>query len=227
MSPSLELRPPQRRARLRLGRRSGASSRDRDGLSVPLRPAFVLASSPSSLGFTAVSLCPVSDVRLAPATSARGHRQVTSMIVLTSNVPCPSLSLHRSPTLTHPCMLAFQSHPESPPPTSIREHRRRSSRVSVSSPRGCARLSRVSLPRCMLHITLSQADLTGPLSPYLGRIRSMVAVVQVLSSVSVCPGTAHAPVRVDVSSTTKMLRLATLVRLAIIWQSSSSSGSTW
>nr|XP_051207609.1 uncharacterized protein LOC127323539 isoform X2 [Lolium perenne] len=147
MSPSLELRPPQRRARLRLGRRSGASSRDRDGLSVPLRPAFVLASSPSSLGITAVSLCPVSD-----------------------------------------------SHPESPPPTSIREHRRRSSRVSVSSPRG--------------------------------RIRSMVAVVQVLSSVSVCPGTAHAPVRVDVSSTTKMLRLATIVRLAIIWQSSSSSGST-
>nr|XP_051207610.1 uncharacterized protein LOC127323539 isoform X3 [Lolium perenne] len=140
MSPSLELRPPQRRARLRLGRRSGASSRDRDGLSVPLRPAFVLASSPSSLGITA-------------------------------------------------------SHPESPPPTSIREHRRRSSRVSVSSPRG--------------------------------RIRSMVAVVQVLSSVSVCPGTAHAPVRVDVSSTTKMLRLATIVRLAIIWQSSSSSGSTW
>jgi hypothetical protein len=41
MSPSLELRPPQRRARLRLGRRSGASSRDRDGLSVPLRPGVV------------------------------------------------------------------------------------------------------------------------------------------------------------------------------------------
>jgi hypothetical protein len=109
----MELRPTQRRARLRLGRRPGASSRVRDGLSVLLHPAFVLASSPLSPGITV-------------------------------------------------------SHPELPPSPSIREHRRRSSRSSVSSPRGCARLSLVSV----LHITLSPADLiTGPLTPYLGRIR--------------------------------------------------------
>jgi hypothetical protein len=44
------------------------------------------------------------------------------------------------------------------------------------------------------------------------------------SSVPVCPGAARARGRVDVTSTSKTLRWATLVRLAILSQFPSSSG---
>lgn len=57
--------------------------------------------------------------------------------------------------------------------------------------------------------------------------RGAPASLSSASSVPVCPGGTHAPVCVDLSNTTKMLRWATLLLLAILWQSSSSYSRPW